>query len=108
SLMQQLLLSGQAHDMPSAHAAAKHQLASDLKSAEENRFDGFRKDVISAQRQVEAPIMQAAHRAVAEWRQRVQPTPAEDRAVRGILENNERTGARTLDAAYALARKALK
>jgi hypothetical protein len=104
--MQALLFAGRAQSMEEAHRIAKHELGSDVKgSAEGNGFDDFKRDVTAAQRQIEGPEMAYAHRAVAEWRARAQPTAKEERAVKWILENGH---AKTIDEAHALAKRALK
>jgi hypothetical protein len=96
-MMQHLLLTGQAADMPSAHKQAKHLLALDIE-------DPYRRQVTASQRQLQAPEMAKAVNAVAEFESRYPDARSDGprwERVRRILEAGK---APTIDAAWHMTR----
>jgi hypothetical protein len=96
AVMQRVLASGEMHDLPSAHAFARYQLAYDVK-------DGHARDVEAARRQREGVEMYHARLTVSEWDRR---HPNVSYPVRSRMKQLLSEGrARDLDSAYAMARR---
>jgi hypothetical protein len=96
AVMQRVLASGEMHDLPSAHAFARYQLAYDVK-------DGHARDVEAARREREGTEMYHARLTVSEWERR---HPNLNYAVRSKIKALLTEGkAQDLDSAYAMARR---
>jgi hypothetical protein len=96
AVMSRVLQSGEANNLPVAHAYARYELATDIK-------DSHERDVVAAQRQLEGPKAFFARVAVFDFERR-HPQARQDRKrwsrMRELLDARK---AQTLDEAWAAA-----
>ena len=96
ALMSRMLRGGEAYDLPTAHAMARHELALEIK-------DPWEREVVAAQRAAEAVPMYFARLEVDNWRRR---NPGVSGAIEARMQKLLEAGkAQNMDEAYALARR---